>query len=130
MRLSYVENTAALLAECGENPRAAGEVFNAVDPRPPRQFQYARRWRQADPENRRIIPFPLLALRLGGAALARAEGMTAGAVAPPSFLDPYRLKPAYGDFRYDTSKAATVLGWQPPVSRERGFDLTFAEAGP
>ena len=130
MRLNYVDNTASLLAECAENPRAAGEVFNAVDPEPLRQLQYARRWRDADPDNRRIVPFPLFALRLFGAALARAEGATDGAVSPPSFLDPYRLKPAYGDFRYDTSKAPRVLGWWPPVSREQALDLTFAEAGP
>ena len=130
MRLNYVENTASLLAECGDNSHAAGEVFNAVDPRPLRQFQYARRWRDADRANRRIVPFPLLALRLSGAALARADGATAGAVSPPSFLDPYRLKPAYGDFRYDTSKATKILGWRPPVSRERALDLTFAGAGP
>jgi nucleoside-diphosphate-sugar epimerase len=130
MRLNFVRNTASLLAECGENPRAAGEVFNAVDPRPLRQFQYARRWREADPENRRVVPFPLVALRLLGAGLARAERASDGAVSPPSFLDPYRLKPAYGDFRYSTSRATELLGWHPPVSRERALELTFAEAGP
>lgn len=130
MRLNYVENTASLLAECGESPRASGEVFNAVDPRPLRQVQYARRWQLADRANRRIVPFPLFALRMFGAGLAAAAQRTDGAVSPPSFLDPYRLKPAYGDFRYDTSKATKVLGWQPPVRRERALDLTFAEAGP
>lgn len=129
MRLNFVENTASLLAECGESPRAAGEVFNAVDPRPLRQWQYARRWRDADPANRRVIPFPLFALRAFGAGLARAERAGA-AVSPPSFLDPYKLKPAYADFRYDTAKATRVLGWEPPASRERALDRTFAEAGP
>lgn len=130
MRLNYVENTASLLAECAEHPAAAGEVFNAVDPRPLRQWEYARRWRDADRANRRVIPFPLFGLRLFGTGLARVGAATDGAVAPPSFLDPYRLKPAYGNFRYDTSKATRVLGWQPPVSREDALDRTFAEAGP
>jgi 2-alkyl-3-oxoalkanoate reductase len=130
MRLNFVENTASLLAECGEHPRAAGEVFNAVDPRPLRQWQYARRWRDADPAKRRVIPFPLVALRAFGAGLARAERATGGSVSPPSFLDPYRLKPAYADFRYDTSRATRVLGWEPPVSRDQALDRTFAEAGP
>jgi nucleoside-diphosphate-sugar epimerase len=129
MRLTYVGNTASLLAECGENPRAAGEVFNAVDPKPLRQFQYARRWRDADRANRRVVPFPLFALRMLGAGLARAAEASDGAVSPPSFLDPYRLKPAYGDFRYRTSKATEVLGWRPPVSREEALALTFGEAG-
>ncbi len=130
MRLNFVRNTASLLAECAENPRAGGEVFNAVDPRPMRQFQYARRWRDADAANRRVVPFPLVALRLFGAGLARAARATDGAVSPASFLDPYRLKPAYGDFRYSTSRATELLGWRPPVTRERALDLTFAEAGP
>jgi nucleoside-diphosphate-sugar epimerase len=130
MRLSYVENTASLLAECGENPRAAGEAFNAIDPRPLRQFEYARHWRDADPDRRRIVPFPLFALRALGAGLAWTGRRSEGAVSPPSFLDPYRLKPAYGNFRYDTSKATEVLGWQPPVPRERALQLTFADEGP
>jgi nucleoside-diphosphate-sugar epimerase len=129
MRLSYVENTSSLLAECGENPRARGEVFNAIDPRPLRQFQYARRWRDADPARRRIVPFPLFALRAFGTGLAWAAQRSDGAVSPPSFLDPYRLKPAYGDFRYDTSRATEVLGWRPPVSRKRALQLTFAAGG-
>ena len=130
MRLTYVQNTVSLLAECGESPSAAGEVFNAIDPGPIRQFQYARRWREADRTNRRVVPFPLIALRLLGAALERADRTTDGAVSPPSFLDPYRLKPAYGNFRYDTSKATNVLGWRPPVSLERGLEQTFSTAGP
>lgn len=130
MRLTYVQNTASLLAECGENPAAAGEVFNAIDPQPLRQFQYARRWRDADRANRRVVPFPLFALRALGSGLARAAEASDGTVSPPSFLDPYRLKPAYGDFRYDTSKATRVLGWRPPVTREKALELTFAEAGP
>jgi nucleoside-diphosphate-sugar epimerase len=130
MRLTYVQNTASLLAQCGESSSAAGEVFNAIDPRPLRQIQYARRWREADRANRRVIPFPLVALRLLGSALARADRRTDGAVSPPSFLDPYSLKPAYGDFRYDTSKATKVLGWNPPVSLEEGLEQTFATAGP
>jgi nucleoside-diphosphate-sugar epimerase len=130
MRLTYVENTASLLAECAESPRAAGEVFNAVDPAPLRQFQYARRWRGADRAQRRVIPFPLFALRLLGAALVWADQVTGGAVSPPSFLDPYRLKPAYVDFRYDTTKPAEVLGWRPPIPWDRALAATFAEAGP
>ena len=130
MRLNFVGNAASLLAECGENRSARGEVFNAIDPQPLRQFQYARAWRAADPARRRVIPFPLVALRVLGAGIARAERATEGAVSPPSFLDPYRLKPAYGDFRYATSKATELLAWRPPVSRERGLELTFAEAGP
>jgi len=129
MRLNYVMNTASLLAECGRSPAAAGEVFNAVDPRPLRQHEYARRWRDADRARRRIVPFPLFALKAVGTALERAAAATDGAVAPPSFLDPYRLKPAYGDFRYDTSKATKVIGWEPPVSRERALALTFPGTG-
>src|SRR4029077_10012947 len=44
MPLIYVRNAASLLSECAVNPRAAGCVFNAVDPDPPRQIAYLRRW--------------------------------------------------------------------------------------
>jgi nucleoside-diphosphate-sugar epimerase len=116
MRLTYVENTASLLAECVENPLAAGETFNAVDPRPLRQWEYAREWRRLGDGSLRIVPLPLWPLRLLGSAIS----------SPPSFIDPYRLRTAYGNFRYDTDRATRVLGWQPPVSREDALRRSFA----
>jgi UDP-glucose 4-epimerase len=111
-----VENTASLLAECAENPRAAGETFNAVDPRPLRQWEYARRWRRLGDGNLRILALPVWPLRLAGSAIS----------SPPSFLDPYRLCAAYGNFRYDTGRAVRVLGWEPPVDRDEALRRTFA----
>jgi nucleoside-diphosphate-sugar epimerase len=119
MRLNYVENTASLLAECVENPRAAGETFNAVDPQPLRQWEYARAWRRLDGGGLRIIPLPLWPLRVAGSAIP----------SPPSFLDPYRLRTAYGNFRYDTDRATRVLGWHPPVARDEALRRTFAPDG-
>jgi nucleoside-diphosphate-sugar epimerase len=119
MRLNYVENTASLLAECAESPRAAGEVFNAVDPEPIRQWQYARAWRRLGGDDLRILAMPVWPLRAAGGVIP----------SPPSFIDPYRLRPAYGNFRYDTSRATRVLGWEPPIALAEGLRRTFAPAG-
>jgi nucleoside-diphosphate-sugar epimerase len=48
---------------------------------------------------------------------------------PPSFIDPYRLRAAYGNFRYDTDRATRVLGWEPPVDRDEALRRTFAPEG-
>jgi len=119
MRLNYVENTASLLAVCAEHPRAAGETFNAVDPRPLRQWEYARAWRVLGGERLRVLALPVWPLRLLGSLVQ----------SPPSFIDPYRLRSAYGNFRYDTHRASRVLGWEPPVDRDEALRRTFAPEG-
>jgi nucleoside-diphosphate-sugar epimerase len=129
MPLSYVENTASLLAECGHNPAAAGEVFNAVDPGVVRQRDYVRAWKRADPRLR-TVPFPLWAYRLIGRALVAAEARTAGRLAAPLFLDPYVMEPSLRRFRYDASRATSLLGWVPPVSAEEALSRTFPPSSP
>lgn len=124
MPLSYVENTASLIAECGHNPAAAGEVFNAVDPEPVTQRQYLRAWRRSGPRLR-VLPLPLWAFRLFGKALVAAERRTDGRTAPPLFFDPYVMEPSLRRFRYDASRAATVLGWSPPVPTAEALRRTF-----
>jgi 2-alkyl-3-oxoalkanoate reductase len=124
MPLNYVENTASLLAECGRHPAAAGQTFNAVDPEPPTQLRYLREWHsRAGPL--KVIPFPLTIFMAIGSALRAAEARTAGGVEPPVFLDPYVMGPSFRRFRYDTSRAESLLGWRPPVSRAAAFDRTF-----
>ena len=57
MPLTYVENTASLLAECGRHPAAGGEVFNAVDPEQVTQWRYLRAWLGA--QSRPVVMLPV-----------------------------------------------------------------------
>lgn len=124
MPLNYVENTASLLAECGHNPAAACETFNAVDPSPPTQRAYLRAWRRADPQLK-VLPFPLWAYRLFTRALEVAEARSAGRIAPAAFLQPYVMEPSLRRLRYDASRGTSLLGWLPPVSTEEALLRTF-----
>ena len=124
MPLSYVENTASLLAECVEHPRAAGQVFNAIDPDPPRQWRYLARWRRCDGP-RRVVPFPLALFRGLGAAYAVLGRATRGRISAPGIVEPYGNRANFGGNHFDGSKAGRVLGWQPRVSPEQGFAATF-----
>jgi len=128
MPLNYVENTVSLLATCVEHPRAAGEVFNAVDPDPPRQREYLRAWRRAQPERIRVLPVPLTAMRAVSALLLAAGRRTGGRIRPPGFFDPYMTTPTLRRFRYATGRPTEVLGWTPPVGREEAFARTFRAA--
>lgn len=123
--LTYVENTASLLAEAGRHPEATGEVFNAVDPGELNQFGYVRRWRAAPDGPRVVIPFPLAPLRMAGRALQRAELRTGGRLSPPAFLDPYVMEPSMRRFRWAPSRAIELLGWRPPVGLEEALSRTF-----
>ena len=125
MPLSYVENTASLLAEAGRHPAAAGETFNAVDPEPVTQLAYLRRWRAAPDGLRGVIPFPLTLLRATGRGLGVLERVTDGRLSPPAFFDPYMIEPTMRRFRWAPSRATDVLGWQPPVPLEEAFRRTF-----
>lgn len=123
--LAYVENTASLLAECGHHPAAAGEVFNAIDPRPMTQWQYLRRWLDARPRPVLVVPVPTSVFRLAGWLYVEGEHRTRGAVTPPLPLTPYAASPTMRAFRYAPSRAETVLGWRAPVSREEALARTF-----
>jgi nucleoside-diphosphate-sugar epimerase len=118
--LTYVENTASLIALAGRHPAAAGQTFNAVDPDPPTQREYLARWRSARGRTI-VVPVPLAVLRLAGAAFSAAERRTRGAVSPPALLRPYMIQPTMRPFSYAPSRAHELLGWEPPVGREEAF---------
>lgn len=123
--LSYVENTASLLAECAEHPRAAGEVFNAVDPVGLRQWQYARRWRASGDGPRRVLALPLPAFRALSAGYRAAQRATRGAVRVPGMLDPDVAAPNVRRLRWRADRAPALLGWRPPVALQAALERTF-----
>jgi UDP-glucose 4-epimerase len=124
MPLTYVENVASLLATCVEHPRAAGEVFNAIDPLPPPQWRYLRELRRTRPEIVPIpVPLPLYRAIAGG--YERLGRATHGAISPPGMFARYMMTPSVERFRYDTRKPARVLSWSPPVSRDEALRRTF-----
>jgi 2-alkyl-3-oxoalkanoate reductase len=130
MPLSYVENTAALLAECTVNPRAAGETFNAVDPEPPSQYRYLRHWRRSQPHPVWVIPLPLTVYHTIAAAYELAGRLSGGRISSPGLLARYPMMPNLRSYRYVTDRAAAVLGWRPPVSRAQAFAHSFAATPP
>lgn len=123
MPLSYVENLASLLATCVEHPSAAGEVLNAIDPKPPRQWRYLQRlW----PSERFVIlPIPLPIYRVVTAAYEQIERASGGAVSPPGFLVRYEMTPSFETFSYSTDKPRALLGWTPPVRPSEALRRTF-----
>ena len=123
--LTYVENTASLLAESGRNPAAAGQVFNAVDPQPITQREYLSRWRAVQPGRVAVARMPLPALSALWAAYGAGERLSRGRVRPPALLRPYEAKPTLKPFRYAPSRAEAVLGWRPPFGLEDALGRTF-----
>jgi nucleoside-diphosphate-sugar epimerase len=125
MPLTYVENTASLLAEAGHNPAAPGQVFNAIDPDPPTQKEYLAHWRGSQPASTFVIPVPLAVLAAAGRAYSAAERMTRGRVSPPALLRPYVIGPTMRPFVFAPSGATQVMGWTPPVAFGDAMARTF-----
>jgi nucleoside-diphosphate-sugar epimerase len=130
MPLTYVENTASLIAACGRHERAAGQVFNCVDPEPITQREYLRHWRRAQPRAVTVVPLPLTLTRASGAVLQLAERRSGGRLGPPAFLDPYVMEPTFRRFTYGPTRATALLGWHPPVPLSEALRRTFGAATP
>jgi len=127
MPLTYVENTASLVARCVDHPLAAGQVFNAIDPDPPRQWTYLRRLRRAQP-GLLLVPLPLTLYNAIAATYELVQRATNGSISPPGFFARYVTTPRFGRFHYCTGKCARVLGWTPRVSRDEALRRTFPDA--
>ena len=123
--LTYVENTASLLAECGRHPAAPGQVFNAVDPQPITQREYLSRWRAAQGGRVAVARMPLPALSAIWGAYGAGERLSRGRVRPPALLRPYEARPTLKPFRYAPSRAEAALGWRPPFGLEEALARTF-----
>lgn len=127
--LNYVENAAALLAECGRHLRAPGETFNSVDPQPLTQWRYLRRWRRAQQHQVLVLPVPLTALFAAGRLLELVGRASPGGLQPPTLLRPYAVGPTLRPLRFAPSRAETVLGWHPPVGLDEALAKTFPDGG-
>jgi nucleoside-diphosphate-sugar epimerase len=125
MPLSYVENTASLLATCAEHPRAGGEVLNAIDPDPPSQWRYLRHLLPTLPRTL-VIPVPLALYRAVSVGYERVERRTSGAVSAPGFFARYVMTPSLGAFRFATDRPRAVLNWTPPVGTDEALRRAFA----
>lgn len=119
--LVQVENLASLLAECVEHRGAGGLVLNAVDPEPPRQWMYLRRWRRTQPRRVAVLPVPRAVLRTAG----RLGPLTRGAIPGPGLVAPYPMTPVLGSFRYETNTPQRLLSWSPPLGPAAALDRTF-----
>lgn len=126
MPLTYVENTASLIALCGRDERAGGEIFNCVDPEPITQRQFLRHWLRAHPGTV-VLPVPLALTRAVGALLLRLERRSDGRLGPPAFLDPYVAEPNFRRFSFESSRPAKLLGWRSPVRLREALRRTFDE---
>jgi UDP-glucose 4-epimerase len=120
--LIQVENLASLLVECVEHPGAGGLVLNAVDPQPPRQWAYLRRWRRAQPRRVVVLPVPRALLRAAGTL----GPLTRGAIPGPGLVAPHAMAPVLRSFRYDTTAARRLLSWAAPLGAAAALERTFA----
>jgi 2-alkyl-3-oxoalkanoate reductase len=126
MPLTYVENSASLIATCVEHRAAVGEVFNGIDPEPMPQWRYLMRWRRHQ-RGVAIVPMPGLLYRSILLAYDRLERLSGGAISPPGFFDRQIMTPSFGGFRFSAAKSRAVLGWEPPVTVREAFRRTFAQ---
>ena len=124
MPLVQVDNLASLLVACAEHPSAAGLVLNAVDPDPPCQWAYLRRWLHAQPGRVVVVPLPRALLRAAG----QAGRLTRGRLPGPRMVAPYEMAAVLRSFRYDTTTASRLLGWYPPLDPAAALERTFAPA--
>lgn len=108
--LVAVSNLADFIARCLEQPEAANQVFQVADREPLSTPGLIRAIGAALGRSPRLFPFPAQLLKAGAIALGRRAVWE-------------RLA---GSLTVDTSKAQTLLGWQPPVAPAEELAATLA----
>ena len=109
--LVALDNLVDLLLLCAKHPAAANQTFLASDGEDVSTADLLRRIGVALGNPARLLPMPVGVLKLGAAALRKAD------VAQ-------RL---LGSLQVDISKNRQLLGWQPPVSLDEGLKRVVAE---
>jgi UDP-glucose 4-epimerase len=128
--LTHVDNCADLLAHVLDDPRAIGEVFNAVDDDSVRAWRYVGEYIRGSGGRGLRIPLPYHAVRLVVELAHRASGWLFGGRGKlPSVLMPARFVTRFAPFRYRTEKLREVLGWRPPAGFAECAGRTWGGGG-
>jgi UDP-glucose 4-epimerase len=126
--ITYVENCAERFAAAVDEPAAAGQTLNVVDPEPVTAWRFAREHRLRTAAAGVDVPVPHAVARLVprlAQAVSRRAFDRAGKL--PSILMPARFDARYSPLAFPVTRLAGVLGAQPP------FDFAAAlerEYGP
>jgi nucleoside-diphosphate-sugar epimerase len=117
----HVDNVADAIALSAESPRAAGEIFNVVDPEPLTKREYVDRViRRVNPRARvAYLPYPVLY------GITWLQEIAFGLMKRRPVLTRYRLVSSQKSIRYDSGKIAGI-GWKPRLALGDALDRLVA----
>jgi 2-alkyl-3-oxoalkanoate reductase len=124
--MTYVENCASLFVTAAEDPRAAGETFNAIDDDKVRIYEHLGEHLQRSGDRGIRIPIPyVLGFAVAKVAQMAVRAAFHGKGKLPSILVPCRFEARFKPLRFDTRKVREVLGWSAPLNREECLRRTY-----
>ncbi len=119
--LIYVDDLAAAICSAGTSSTAAGEVFNLTD-------GLSHSWRDLFETiaehlgtKLRIIPIPLLALRLAALPFDLFSGLFGAQLDPAQYISYFS-----SDLLFQNDKARRLLSWQPHCKLSEGVAAMIA----
>jgi nucleoside-diphosphate-sugar epimerase len=110
----FVDNFADAIVRCVDHPGAGNQTFLLSDGEDLSTADLTRRLAEISGRPARLWPFPPAVARVAGHLIGRSS-------------DIGRL---FDSLQADTSKAASLLGWQPPYTIDEGIRATFALPAP
>jgi nucleoside-diphosphate-sugar epimerase len=106
-----INNVVDFIVMCLEHPAAANETFLVSDGEDLSTPDLIRRMARAMNRPARLLPVPVWALQAGASLLGKGDAVQ-------------RL---CGNLQVDISKARELLGWNPPVSVDKGLRRAVGE---
>jgi nucleoside-diphosphate-sugar epimerase len=106
-----IDNLVDFIVTCLEHPAAANETFLVSDGEDLSTPDLIRRMARAMNRPARLLPVPVWALQAGASLLGKGDAVQ-------------RL---CGNLQVDISKARELLGWNPPVSVDKGLRRAVGE---